>query len=137
MNHHQIICLIAFALVNIFSYSNGQPPPPPPLCYDEKPSMICCIRLPQYDEVYSPRLSNYTKCCGNSGITYESNTTRQCCGDTIFLARSYTTSLTTACCGNKTYLSSRAKRCCQGKICLYDDVMCMDQYCRSQQVSIN
>ncbi len=117
MNHLQIICLIAFALVNIFSYSNGQPPPPP-LCYNENPSMICCIRLPQYDEVYSPRLSNYTKCCGNSGITYESNTTRQCCGDTIFVA-------------------SPAQRCCQGKICNIRNFRCINQYCRSQQVSIN
>ncbi len=72
----------------IFSYSNGQPPPPG-LC-EENPS---------------PRLSNYTKCCGNSGITYESNT--------------------------------KGVRCCQGKICTIRNFKCINQYCRSQQVSIN
>jgi len=107
MNHLQIICLIAFALVNIFSYSNGQPPPPG-LCTNSS-STICCPLSPNV-QVRRPRLSKYTKCCGNSGITYESNTT-------------------TKCCGNITYLSS-AKMCCKGTICIKNDFMCIKQFCR-------
>ncbi len=109
MNHLQIICLIAFALVNIFSYSNGQPPPPG-LCTNNS-STICCPLSPNL-QVGRPRLSNYTKCCGNSGITYESNTTRRCCGDKTFDVYN--------------------QDCCKGTLCHVIDFNCQKKYCRGQ-----
>ena len=70
--------LFLVLIVTLHEAKSG-PPPPPPLCEPELTGLdlICCE---QY--VYQLRKSIYTKCCGKE--IYESNSTHQCCGETIF-----------------------------------------------------
>ena len=77
MKRFQMVYLFLVLIVTLHQARSG----PPPQCEPELTGLdfICCD---ENHSVYQLRKSIYTKCCGKE--IYESNSTKQCCGETIF-----------------------------------------------------